>query len=153
MPDFFSPIIFSWRAELKILLGVAKPFSMVLPPLVGLFLKRCRCSKLPAHLLISNDSIFFIYKFKLWHSCGNIEHFQSFKKAERATERIWAKKIVKSVSNITKNDQNSVLRRVCRPDSPPWPVTEPCIALSYRNIDLAHFCKETWMQCCGSGMI
>ncbi len=54
---------------------------------------------------------------------------------------------MKKVSNITKFDQYNVLRRVCRPDIPPWPVTEPCIALSYLNLDLAHFCKETLMQC------
>ena len=153
MPDFFSPVFFCLKAKPKVLLGVTKLFSMVLPPLVGLFFKKGQCSKLPACLLISNDTQYFIYKFELRPQEGNIEHFQSFKKAVRPTERIWAKKIVKKVSNIMKNYQNSVLRRVCRPDIPSWPVTEPCIALSYCNLDLAHFCKETWMQCCGSGMI
>ena len=38
-PIFFLPLFFSLKAKPKILLGVATPFSMVLPPLVGLFLK------------------------------------------------------------------------------------------------------------------
>jgi hypothetical protein len=83
MPDFFSPLFFSLKAKPKILLGVAKPFSMVLPLLVGLFLKKGRCSILPACRLISNDTLYFVYKFELRHQGDNIEHFLSFKKAGR----------------------------------------------------------------------
>ncbi len=86
MPDFFSPLFFSLKAKPKILLGAAKPFSMLLPPLVGLFLKKGQCSKLPACLLISNDTQYFIYKFELRPQEGNIEHFQSFKKAGRVPQ-------------------------------------------------------------------
>jgi hypothetical protein len=81
MPDFFSLPFFSLKAKPKILLGVAKPFSMVLPPLVGLFFKNSQCLKLPACLLISNDTLYFTNKFELRRQGGNIEHFQSFKKA------------------------------------------------------------------------
>jgi hypothetical protein len=93
MPDFFSPLFFSIKAKPKILLGVAKPFSMVLPLLVGLFLKKGQCSTLPAHRLISNDTLYFIYKFELRHQGDNIEHLQSFKKAERTPGSFRVKKI------------------------------------------------------------
>ena len=83
MPDYFSPLFFSLKAKPKILLGVAKPFSMVLPLLVGLFLKKGQCSILPACRLISNDTLYFVYKFELRHQDDNIEHFLSFKKAGR----------------------------------------------------------------------
>ncbi len=93
MPDFISELFFSLKAKPKILLGVAKPFSMVLPPLVGLFLKNGQCSTLPAHLLISNDTQYFIYKFELRPQGGNTEHFQSFKKAGRTPKSFRVKKI------------------------------------------------------------
>jgi hypothetical protein len=83
MPDFFSLPFFSSKAKPKILLGAAKPFSMDLLPLVGLFLKNGQCSKLPACWLISNDTgtLYFMNKFELRHQGGNIEYFQCFKKA------------------------------------------------------------------------
>ena len=91
--QIFFIIFFSLKAKPKILLGVAKPFSMVLPPLVGLFLKNGRCSILPAHRLISNNTMYFINKFELRRQGGNIEHFQSFKKAGRTPGSFRVKKI------------------------------------------------------------
>jgi hypothetical protein len=52
-----------------------------LSPLVGLFLKNGRCSILPAHRLISNNTMYFINEFELRRQEDNIEHFQNFKKA------------------------------------------------------------------------
>jgi hypothetical protein len=104
MPDFFSPHFFSLKAKPKILLGGAKPFIMVLPPLVGLFLKNGRCSKLLACRLISNDTLYFIYKFALRRLVDNIDHFQSFKKAGRTPDSFRAE-----ISSIS-------LRTVGRPD-------------------------------------
>jgi hypothetical protein len=93
MPDFFSPLFFCLKAKPKILLGVAKPFIMDLPLLVGDFLKKGQCSTLPAHRLISNNTLYFIYKFELRHQGDNIEHFQSFKKAGRTPTSFRVKKI------------------------------------------------------------
>ena len=86
MPDFFSPLCFSLKPKPKILLGVAKPFSMVLPLLVGLFFKKGRCSILPACRLISNDTLYFVDKFELRHQGDNIKHFLSIKKPGRTPE-------------------------------------------------------------------
>ncbi len=102
MPDFFSPHFYSLKAKPKILLRGAKPFSMVLPPLVGLFLKNGRCSKLPACWLISNDTLYFIYKFALRRLGDNIDHFQSFKKAGRTPESFRAE-----ISSILAEDSGS----------------------------------------------
>jgi hypothetical protein len=104
MPDFFSSHFFSSNAKPKVILRGAKPFSMVLPPLVGLFLKNGLCSKLPACRLISNDTLYFIYKFALRRLGDNIDHFQSFEKAGRTSESFRAQ-----ISSIS-------LRTVCRLD-------------------------------------
>ncbi len=93
MPDFFSPLFFSLKAKPKILLGVAKPSRMVLPLLAGLFLKKGHCSILPACRLISNVTLYFVYKFELRHQGDNIEHFLSFKKAGRTPKSFRAQKI------------------------------------------------------------
>jgi hypothetical protein len=86
MPYFFA-IFFGLKAKPKILLGVAKPLSMVLRPLVGLFFNG-QCSKLPSFRLISNDTLYFRYKFELRRQGGNIEHFQSFKKAGETLKKL-----------------------------------------------------------------
>ena len=99
MPDFFSPLFFCLKAKPKILLGVAKPFSMVLPLLVGLFFKKGRCSILPACRLISNDTLYFVYKFELRHQGDNIEHFQRFKKSRKDPWKLQGQK------NLVKRDK------------------------------------------------
>jgi hypothetical protein len=45
-------------------------------------------SKLPSFRLISNDTLYFIYKFELRCQGGNIEHFQSFKKAGETLKKL-----------------------------------------------------------------
>jgi hypothetical protein len=76
---------------------------MVLPLLVGLFLKKGRCSTLPPCRLISNDTLYFVYKFELRHQGDNIEHFLSFKKQKRPLKASGPKKFEKKLQIRTKN--------------------------------------------------
>ena len=54
------------------------------------FFKNGQCSKLPSFRLISNDTgtLYFIYEFELRRQGGNIEHFQSFKKAGETLKKL-----------------------------------------------------------------
>jgi hypothetical protein len=84
MQDFFSELFFSLKAKPKILLVVTKPFSMVLPPLVGLFFFKWSVFEITrTSANFGRYPIFYIKKFELRRQGGNIEHFQSFKKAGR----------------------------------------------------------------------
>jgi hypothetical protein len=47
-----------------------------------------QCSKLPSFRLISNNTLYFIYKFELRRQGGNIEYFQSFKKAGETLKKL-----------------------------------------------------------------
>jgi hypothetical protein len=59
--QIFFTTFFSLKAKPKILRGVAKLFSMVLPLLVGLFLKKGRCSNITRMSAnFERDSIFCI---------------------------------------------------------------------------------------------